>query len=78
MIFPNPFHDRATVQLTGGTSIADGEFKAYDIYGKMLILKHIQNSDNIHLERKDLPAGVYFYSLEDHHKILFRGKFMIK
>ncbi len=78
MVYPNPFHYVAVLQLPPTLSITDGEMKVYDIHGKMVLRLNGRTEKTIIISRNNLPAGVYFYTLEDHNKFLCRGKFMIE
>jgi len=63
-IFPNPAINIMSVQLPD--IYKQAEFQLYDLQGKMIMKREIQNKENINIE--NLLSGVYIYSIS------FNGK----
>ncbi len=76
-IYPNPFHDRAVLRLTPGTTLHSGALKVFDLNGKVVMLEKNLKSGTVILSRDGLPDGIYFLMLEDEQKVLYRGKFIV-
>ena len=78
-IYPNPFSTSATLKINSGfTLTGNEELIIYDLYGKEV--RRIVNikSREVKIERKFLPGGMYFYTLNSFNGILGRGKLLIE
>ncbi|MCX6291798.1 MAG: T9SS type A sorting domain-containing protein [Bacteroidetes bacterium] len=64
-VYPNPFHTTAVLQMgvEGNASSQPYRFVLFDANGKM-VRDEILRSKIFFLERKNLPPGIYFYSIE--------------
>lgn len=75
-VFPNPFSGAAVLSvdlpaLKGAGS--DLQFTLYDTFGRIVRNSIIENSQMI-LIRGDLVGGIYFYTVQNGHKIICTGK----
>ena len=78
-IFPNPFAEMASIQITGYQSSAIGEMLIYDVLGKEKRRITIPcNSENSIIERGNLSSGIYFYELRSEKEKLCSGKFAVQ
>ena len=76
-IFPNPFEDKATVEITG-LDIRNGLFKVYDLQGRLLQTFNF-TSNQFSVKREELPSGMYFYQVESKADgLMSSGKLVIK
>lgn len=66
-VFPNPFVDELTIQLTMGKINQDINVRISDVLGKEIYNTHFSKnaceSKNIHINMEALPAGIYFVSV---------------
>jgi len=70
--FPNPFVEQVTVQLEG-EEIADAVLRLFSTDGRLVqSTPFLQN--RLRLDRKGLPAGLYFFSVEAKGKVLGSGR----
>ena len=78
--YPNPFSDKTTISYTLRKQ-SSVFIKVFDIYGKEVkfINENIKNTGQhkTELNAKDLPAGVYFYSLFINEKLSDTKKMII-
>ena len=74
-IFPNPMRERATLQISPFKN--DLRFSLFDISGKKL-REQKPAGPSFCIERNDLPAGIYFYTITSETKNLSSGKLIIE
>jgi hypothetical protein len=72
---PNPFKNSTVIHFR--TIITDGTLRIIDIYGKTLKIITPVNSDEIRIERGNLPSGVYYFEILDGHKSMTNGTFIV-
>ena len=77
-IFPNPMHDRATLELSPSLyAMPDLAFELYDLQGqKVSGMKII--SKKCEIQRNDLKAGTYFFSIISSGKKISSGKLSVE
>lgn len=71
-VFPNPFVDGATVQVTGVEANTYG-FEIFDQQGKLLF-NRVYTHPEFRIHRFQLPAGILFYRLTADGKPVASGK----
>ncbi|MEO8086659.1 MAG: T9SS type A sorting domain-containing protein [Bacteroidota bacterium] len=80
-IFPNPFHETATLHsrpLAFGRMNNNTQLKIYNMFGVLVREEKINNPDSYVLHRGSLPDGLYFYELTTiSNELKGRGKFVI-
>jgi hypothetical protein len=77
--FPNPFTDYTTI-------VVDGDFPAvkqldlfvYDVAGRQVAFKQVQNQTTIELERGNLKTGIYLFRLEVESQLVGTGKLIVQ
>ncbi|HTL81635.1 MAG TPA: T9SS type A sorting domain-containing protein [Bacteroidia bacterium] len=74
-VFPNPFSSAATIQLKN--ELHSGKLLIYDVYGKEIETEDGVNGSTISISRNNLPAGIYFFRIDENNKILASGKFTV-
>ncbi|MDD5571280.1 MAG: T9SS type A sorting domain-containing protein [Bacteroidales bacterium] len=76
--YPNPFSETTTVYLN--SSIRDGNAccKIYNVLGEEVQNISNINTNEIKIERNNLPAGIYFYKISDKNKITGIGKLIVQ
>jgi hypothetical protein len=69
-VYPNPARDFVTVEMAGGTEIAD--IVLYDMNGRIVGTNNYSPLQRATINVKDLPAGTYFLHIltTDHHEII--------
>ena len=77
-IYPNPFHQTATLKFSAPEAEAC-EFIMYDVLGKSLIKMVIPAfTSSVVIDAKSLPNGMYFYSLSENNMLIHTGKVIIQ
>ena len=76
-IYPNPIHDYATLVLRDYAYTNGALLNVYDILGNKQYSININQSHSL-LERKNLSAGIYFYSITQNNKPTLSGKLIIE
>lgn len=75
-IYPNPMESCATIEIhPGNLTICD--FKLFDLNGK-LVKEQTLESNTSEIERGDLGAGLYVYTISTKNKILASGKLLVE
>lgn len=72
--YPNPFSAATTITFTLPQA-QDVSFRMYDVLGKPLNNREInarKGENTITLERKNLPSGIYFYSIQYGSRVITR------
>jgi len=74
-IYPNPAVDHLFIKLSDETfsDIQDREVTIYDLYGKVLLVKNLQDIDYIDIS--SLPQGTYIIRLLQKDRVLV-GRFI--
>lgn len=75
-VYPNPFHDVATVEIAGET-FAKIEFELYDLTGRAVYQK-TSNEAKFTINKSDLAQGVYVYRILADGKLLNTGKLIAR
>jgi hypothetical protein len=75
-LLPNPFHE--TAKLTFNTSkIQEGTIEIKNIFGALVSPPKHFAGNTIQLQRNNLPAGIYFYTITTKANQILNGKFII-
>ncbi|MFN0014193.1 MAG: T9SS type A sorting domain-containing protein [Saprospiraceae bacterium] len=70
--FPNPFAEQVTVRLEGA-EMPDAVLRLFSTDGRLVQAMPFRQNQ-LTLDRKDLPAGMYFFSVEVRGKALGSGR----
>ncbi|MGI8893815.1 MAG: S8 family serine peptidase [Bacteroidia bacterium] len=76
--YPNPFSDKTIIAYEFSSNYKSASIKLYDLPGRLI--KNIELNDlsgNIELEKGNLNAGSYFYTLEIDGKIIATNKLVV-
>jgi hypothetical protein len=76
-LFPSPFSTTATLQFGVGLHYQNTHFQLYDIFGREVQNLAIENS-TMQIERENLVAGIYFWTVKDGEKIIAIGKIAVE
>jgi len=77
-IYPNPFINSTTLELPDYQEKNQYALRIFDMMGReVMSLPDIRNGKNT-IERGNLVAGIYFYTLNDSKNIIGSGKLIIK
>ncbi|MES2726675.1 MAG: T9SS type A sorting domain-containing protein [Bacteroidota bacterium] len=76
-LFPNPFHDYATLKITSNNTINNGQLIIFNILGQPIKTLKVINNE-VKIERDNLPTGIYFYSLMDNNQLMYSQKLIIE
>ncbi|HOY31031.1 MAG TPA: metallophosphoesterase [Bacteroidales bacterium] len=68
-IYPNPFTDRAILQISGTAEVKNYDLRIFDVMGRVVKSVTGISEEKTIIERDGLVAGVYFYLISD-----FKGK----
>lgn len=77
LLYPNPFTDFTTINISKAIQVEEADLFIYDILGKVAMKISTINEHEFKLERKNLESGVYFYKLENQNKIIASGKLIV-
>jgi N-acetylneuraminic acid mutarotase len=80
-VSPNPVKQSATIYLESETNISSANCKVFDTNGKLVFTSAVLENNSILFEKNNLPAGVYFYSVqtenENNKKEISSGKIIL-
>lgn len=76
-LYPNPVHDRAVISVEG-RSLENASLSVYDIAGKQVSSQSGISGNSVSFCREGLPAGMYFYRLEQDGELIAEGKFAVE
>jgi len=76
-IQPNPFHESATLIISGNEAMKEIEMNIYNSFGQHIRTEFFEDTSSMKIERKDLPGGLYFYSVAGKGEIKASGKFIV-
>lgn len=77
-VFPNPFYQSATIQLTiPGNQYNDLELTIYDQAGRK-IKNQLFDSNQTTIDRQHLSSGFYLYSIHQNGNPLAHGKIIVR
>lgn len=67
-IYPNPFSDKTTLQTSG--SLDNATLSLLNLYGQVLKRFEHPGGQTLEIPRGELPAGIYFLSLEERGRVV--------
>jgi hypothetical protein len=77
-VYPNPFHESATVSIDANTVLDNGVFTLYDITGKVVLQMNNVTSTTISINRNTLENGIYFYTFTNNGVVIGSGKLVVE
>ncbi|MCP3929167.1 MAG: T9SS type A sorting domain-containing protein [Bacteroidetes bacterium] len=75
-VYPNPFTESTTIELIG-LDLQTIHLNVFDLTGK-IIRREKAISNQLKIERKDLHAGMYLYTIESDGQLLNSGKILVR
>jgi hypothetical protein len=63
VIYPNPFHGHAVLQVTSEHLLKDCQLEISDIYGNSVLKMERLEGQRVHLSSSFGPAGIYICTL---------------
>jgi hypothetical protein len=76
--YPNPFSTATTIDLGNHQFKNEITVELYDLTGKLVMSKLIQNQNKVLIERNNLSEGIYIYKILDGNVYVGSGKMTIK
>lgn len=74
-IYPNPFTDFAEIEIAG--NISNAVFEMFDITGQLIESINIEGNTAL-IQRENINAGLYFYTVKSEEKIIGKGKIVVQ
>lgn len=75
MIYPNPFF--STTTLSADRPLANATVLVQNSIGQLMNQKDHVSSQNVQLSRNGLSAGIYFVTVMEHDRLVYRTKILI-
>jgi hypothetical protein len=75
---PNPFHESAMLVISGNESMKVREVNIYNSFGQIIRTEFISGGSSLKIERRDMPVGLYFYTVTGKGEIKASGKFIVE
>ena len=76
-IFPNPFHEKATITLNNAVANTALQLNVYDALGRNIPFDVSLNSNKIIVNASNQKSGVYYYVVNQDNNIIQKGRFVI-
>lgn len=77
-LYPNPFSNEAVLSVGKNVQLQNAELHVYDVLGKEVKTIATINTNEIRIDRKELPAGMYFYRLINKGSVVANGRMIVK
>ena len=75
-VYPNPFRQETTVDF--GQKISNATITIVDVYGKLIEMHELSNTDQYVIKGIDKASGVYFMEIEVEQQLLNNIKLIVK
>jgi len=75
-VYPNPFRQETTVDF--GKKISNATITIVDVYGKLIEMHELSNTDQYVIKGIDKASGVYFMEIEVEKQLLNNIKLIVK
>ena len=75
-VYPNPFRDETMVDF--GYRVTNSTIRIVDVYGKMIEMYEIFDTDKYIIKRTDKASGIYFMEIEINQEHLSNIKLVIE
>ncbi|HTL81712.1 MAG TPA: T9SS type A sorting domain-containing protein [Bacteroidia bacterium] len=76
-VYPNPFHDEATLYISSPGNLHDATLLITDVLGNIVRTQSITGNET-RIGKEELSPGLYFYEVVSANEILANGKIMIR
>jgi len=77
-LYPNPFTDFATLRINSETEITNGTLTVYNLFGSVVSAVENISSNQIIIERGNMPSGIYIYRFNSNGNSIVTGKMLIQ
>ena len=75
-VYPNPFRDETTVDF--GQRITEATVRVIDVYGKLVELHNVVDTDKYIIKKTNKASGIYFMEIEINKRNVSNIKLVIK
>ena len=75
-IYPNPFREATTVDF--GQRINEATIRIVDVYGKLIEMHELSDTDKYIIERTNKASGVYFMEIGINNQYLNNIKLVVE
>ena len=76
-VYPNPFTDVTTIEISGYEDIEPITFTLYDMMGRQVeVIQH--STTQFQLERNQLSSGIYYYSIQNSSDVIDSGQLIVR
>jgi hypothetical protein len=76
-VYPNPFSESLTLQVSSAAKETNYIFEIYNLMGQEVLRSPI-NQQKIVIQRGNLSAGIFFYKIESHQEVIQTGKIIVQ
>lgn len=77
-VFPNPFSEQTTIEITSSSILSNLKLKCYNAIGEQVELDYNVSGNRIELNRGNLSTGVYLFEIYNENQKIDTGKFILK
>ena len=77
-LYPNPFSNETVLSVGKGLQLQNAELHVYDVLGNEVKTIAAVNTNTIRIDRKEMPAGMYFYRLINKGNVVANGRMIVK
>ena len=79
-VYPNPLHSTARITFSGNRKFSAGDLRLriYNCFGALVSDENTSGSNQIIIERKSLPNGLYFYEVTSTKAEKSTGRFVVE
>lgn len=77
-VYPNPFSAITTMRITSPLTTESLSIKVINIYGELVQSYAINHTTEMMILRENLPAGMYFYTVESGGYVVGSGKLLVR
>lgn len=77
-LYPNPFSDEAILSVGKNVQLQNATLHVYDVLGKEIRTIAGISTNEIRIDRKEMPAGMYFYRLINKGNNVATGRMIVK
>ena len=74
---PNPFSETTTLQITNAKVLNESLLEVFSVEGKLVFSKTF-NGNSVTIERKNIDAGIYFYTVKNSGDTIAKGKVVVQ
>jgi hypothetical protein len=76
-VFPNPFSEKATIEVSGDFTNEKSEFELMDVNGN-IVRDFYFTGNTTEIQRENISSGIYFYRITSKDQIISTGKIIVE